>query len=86
MSSKVILITGASTGFGRDTVESLARAGHTVFASMRNIEGKNRAHAEALGQLASAQDYGAHREYFDGLYGLFERIAREIQMLKGEES
>jgi len=56
MSSKVILITGASTGFGRDTVESLARAGHTVFASMRNIEGKNRAHAEALRQLATAED------------------------------
>lgn len=56
MSSKVMLITGASTGFGRDTVESLARAGHTVFASMRNIEGKNRAHAEALRQLATAED------------------------------
>jgi short subunit dehydrogenase len=38
--SKVVLITGCSTGFGRDTVESLARAGHTVFASMRDIEGK----------------------------------------------
>src|SRR5260370_6335023 len=46
--SKTILITGASTGFGRDTVETLARAGHTVFASMRDPEGKNRKHAEAL--------------------------------------
>jgi NAD(P)-dependent dehydrogenase (short-subunit alcohol dehydrogenase family) len=27
--SKTILITGASTGFGRDTAETLARAGHT---------------------------------------------------------
>lgn len=56
MSSKVVLITGASTGFGRDTVETLARAGHTVFASMRNIGGKNKAHAEALRQLAVAED------------------------------
>ena len=56
MSGKVVLITGASTGFGRDTVETLARAGHTVFASMRNIEGKNRAHAEALRRLAVAKD------------------------------
>jgi NADP-dependent 3-hydroxy acid dehydrogenase YdfG len=33
--SKTILITGASTGFGRDTAETLARAGHTVFACGR---------------------------------------------------
>jgi NAD(P)-dependent dehydrogenase (short-subunit alcohol dehydrogenase family) len=46
--SKTILITGASTGFGRDTAETLARAGNTVFASMRNPQAQNRAHAQAL--------------------------------------
>ena len=46
--SKVILITGASTGFGRDTAETLALAGYTVFASMRDPQNKNKVHAETL--------------------------------------
>jgi len=46
--SRTVLITGASTGFGRVTAETLARAGYTVFASMRNAEAQNRDHAQAL--------------------------------------
>src|SRR5262249_43747933 len=46
--SKSILITGAPTGFGRDTAETLKRAGHAVFASMREPQGKNGEHAHAL--------------------------------------
>jgi NAD(P)-dependent dehydrogenase (short-subunit alcohol dehydrogenase family) len=49
--SKTILITGTSSGFGRDTAETLFRAGHTVYASMRGAQGKNREAAEALRKL-----------------------------------
>ena len=51
----VVLITGASTGFGRAAAETLARRGHTVFAAMRNTAGRNASHCEALRTLASRE-------------------------------
>ena len=48
ISSKTILITGASTGFGRDAAETLTRECHRVFASFRDIAGRNKSHADAL--------------------------------------
>jgi NAD(P)-dependent dehydrogenase (short-subunit alcohol dehydrogenase family) len=37
----VVIITGASTGFGRAAAETLARRGYTVFAGMRDTTGRN---------------------------------------------
>lgn len=54
-SKQVIFITGASTGFGRLFAETLARNGHTVFATMRDPQGKNATNAAALLALAKTE-------------------------------
>ena len=46
--SKTILITGASSGFGRDMAETLAADAYRVFGGVRDLAGRNSAAAEAL--------------------------------------
>lgn len=46
-----IIVTGASSGFGAMTVRTLADAGHTVFAGMRNTSGRN------ASKVAEAKEY-----------------------------
>jgi NAD(P)-dependent dehydrogenase (short-subunit alcohol dehydrogenase family) len=48
MNHKNILITGASSGFGQLMAIALVDKGYKVWASMRNLEGKNSAKAEEL--------------------------------------
>ncbi|OAF08361.1 oxidoreductase [Bradyrhizobium centrolobii] len=48
--SKVVLITGASSGFGRLTAEALAKAGHVVYGSMRQTKSRN---APVVEQMAA---------------------------------
>lgn len=57
---KRILITGASQGFGHDTAKALAERGHTVFATMRGVEGKNRKVAEDLRAWAENGGHALH--------------------------
>jgi NAD(P)-dependent dehydrogenase (short-subunit alcohol dehydrogenase family) len=49
---KIIVITGASSGFGRLTANSLARCGHTVYASMRETTGRNASQAVDVRKFA----------------------------------
>jgi NAD(P)-dependent dehydrogenase (short-subunit alcohol dehydrogenase family) len=48
MSQSIVLVTGAATGIGALTVRSLAKAGHVVYASMRDIAGRNAAKVREL--------------------------------------
>jgi NAD(P)-dependent dehydrogenase (short-subunit alcohol dehydrogenase family) len=50
--SKIVVITGASSGFGRLTANALARSGHTVYASMRETTGRNAPQAAAVSKFA----------------------------------
>jgi len=54
-SKQVVFITGSSTGFGRLFAETLSRQGHTVFATMRDPQGKNAKNAADLLALASRE-------------------------------
>ncbi|MDT7792312.1 MAG: hypothetical protein QOD59_1748 [Mycobacterium sp.] len=49
---KVVLITGASSGFGAMTARALADAKHVVYAGMRNIGGRNARAAESARRYA----------------------------------
>ncbi len=49
---EVILITGASSGFGALTARALAGAGHTVYASMLDPSGRNAKQVKELEQFA----------------------------------
>jgi NAD(P)-dependent dehydrogenase (short-subunit alcohol dehydrogenase family) len=51
-SKQVVLITGASTGFGRLFADTLARKGHIVFATMRDPGGRNAKNASEIRTLA----------------------------------
>ena len=49
---EVVLVTGASSGFGLLTAQALARAGHTVYASMRESTGRNAPRVAAIATYA----------------------------------
>jgi len=53
---QVIVITGASSGFGRLSANALATAGHTVYASMRGTTGRNAAQVADVEKFARDND------------------------------
>jgi NAD(P)-dependent dehydrogenase (short-subunit alcohol dehydrogenase family) len=58
--TKVVLVTGASSGFGRLIAETLAREGFTVSATMRDVKGRNAAATRELQELAQRESLALH--------------------------
>src|ERR1039457_4281420 len=54
----VIVITGASSGFGALTARTLALAGHTVYAGMRETTGRNAPQARAAAAFSAEHHAG----------------------------
>jgi len=52
-----IVITGCSTGFGRDAAERFASRGDRVYATMRNVGGRNAGAARELRDLSEGRGW-----------------------------
>src|ERR1700735_1651272 len=61
--SYVVMVTGASSGFGALAARALARAGHTVYASMRETKGRNIPAVEEIERYAA--DHGVDLRWIE---------------------
>jgi NAD(P)-dependent dehydrogenase (short-subunit alcohol dehydrogenase family) len=57
---EVILVTGASSGFGAMSARALADAGHIVYASMRDTGGRNAPQVDAVNTYARERGVRLH--------------------------
>src|SRR6266404_1821837 len=77
----VIVITGASSGFGALTARRLAEAGHTVYATMRETGGRNAKQVEAARKFAAEKNVDLRTAELD--VGSQESADRAVQQVLG---
>lgn len=65
--SKTIVVTGCSSGFGRQASEQLAGLGHRVYACMRDPSGR---HAKVAGELHALVGMPAGTRPFRSVVGV----------------
>lgn len=80
--SAVVIITGASSGFGALTARALAAAGHTVYAGMRETEGRNAPQVEAA--RAWASEHGADLRPVELDVSSQESVDRAVRQIEAD--
>lgn len=80
--SNVIVITGASSGFGALTARALADAGDTVYAGMRQTEGRNAPQVEAA--QAYAAEHGVDLRAIELDVNSQDSIDRAVARIQAE--
>lgn len=57
---QVVLVTGAGSGIGKLSAQSLALAGHVVYASMRDVDGRSKGRADEVLRWAAERGVSLH--------------------------
>jgi NAD(P)-dependent dehydrogenase (short-subunit alcohol dehydrogenase family) len=60
VTARVVLVTGSSSGFGELIAQTVARAGHRTFATMRSVATRNVEAATRFRDLAAAEHLDLH--------------------------
>jgi NAD(P)-dependent dehydrogenase (short-subunit alcohol dehydrogenase family) len=80
---QVIVITGASSGFDRLSANALAKAGHTVYASMRDTTGRNKAQVADVETFA--RDNGVDLRAIELDVGSLESVDAAVAKIVAEQ-
>jgi NAD(P)-dependent dehydrogenase (short-subunit alcohol dehydrogenase family) len=83
MSNNIVIITGASSGFGAMTARSLADQGEVVYAGMRDTGGHNQAQAQQANEYAAREQVALHALELDVQSD--ESVAAAVDEVMGRE-